>query len=106
MSEATSGTYLAVRNPACRGACHRAGHFGPDPLAHAGYLSPRLQLSRFSQIRVDPRLPTRTGLAIGREHIRVEAELHGLLRIWQRRPAAADNSVALSDFSPVKKRIR
>jgi hypothetical protein len=23
--------------PGYRGACHRAGHFGPDPLAHAGY---------------------------------------------------------------------
>ena len=23
--------------PGCRGVCHRAGHFGPDPLAHPGY---------------------------------------------------------------------
>jgi hypothetical protein len=23
--------------PGFRGACHRAGHFGPDPLAHPGY---------------------------------------------------------------------
>src|ERR1700684_1341461 len=26
------------KNPGCRGACHRAGHFGPDPLAHPGYV--------------------------------------------------------------------
>jgi hypothetical protein len=32
-----SNNYLR-QNPGCRGACHRAGHFGPDPLAHPGYV--------------------------------------------------------------------
>src|SRR5579862_4072005 len=68
--------------------------------------SSRLQLPRLAQIRIDPRLPARTGLAIGGEHIGVEAEFHGLLRVWQRRPAAADNPVAVPDFSSVKKCIR
>jgi hypothetical protein len=51
MGETTSGAVEALTFvPAYRGAFHRAGHFGPDPLAHASYAAGRCadHLSAFS----------------------------------------------------------
>src|SRR6266700_4021562 len=69
-------------------------------------ISPHLQLPRLSQIRIDPRLPTIAGLAIRGQHIRIEPELYGLLRILQRRPAATDDPVAVPDFGPIEEPVR
>jgi hypothetical protein len=32
--------------PGFRGACHRAGHFGPDPLAYPGYNNNKREAER------------------------------------------------------------
>ena len=64
--------------------------------------SPRLQLPRLAQIRVDPRLPADAGLAIGGEHIGIEPQLHRLFWIRQWRPAPADQPPATADFGAVE----
>jgi hypothetical protein len=38
-----------IADPALRRACHRAGHFGPDPLLDAGYLLPAIRGRRIER---------------------------------------------------------
>src|SRR5580704_17358139 len=71
---------------------------------HSGL--PRLQLPRLTQICIDPCLPAGAGFAIGGEHVSVEAELHRLFWIRLRRPAAADDPVAIADFGAIEKLVR
>jgi hypothetical protein len=60
--------------PGFHGACHRAGHFGPDPLVHPGYKFIRLQRreaerrqTRISNLRTPPSSsPLRGGQRRGR----------------------------------------
>ena len=65
--------------------------------------SPHLQLPSLPQIRVDARLPTAAGLAIGGEHVGIEAQLHRLLQTFQRRAAAPHELAALPNLGAVEK---
>ncbi len=53
------GCFVAREKPGLRGACHRAGHFGPDPLAPSG-----LRLLIFLILTPDQTQPLRGSLML------------------------------------------
>ena len=54
MTGAACGRMREATNPGNRGACHRAGHFGPDPLAHPGYACSARHFSPAIVVLIDP----------------------------------------------------
>jgi hypothetical protein len=69
--------------------------------------SPDIELARAPQVRVDPRLPTLAGLAIGLHDIFIEPQRdRGLRLAGQRRPPAPDQPVAVAQLAAAKEIIQ